>query len=130
MRWRKDDSVNNVSDVMTSKKVGIYAVYDNIAKELGPIFQSINLAVAIRQFGNIIKNVPNSCDFDLWRVGFLTVSSVNEETLDQDSEGLTTKLSDIFEVVALGKEIAEAIKLIQEKQGQLTLFPGGKQNGN
>ena len=52
-------------------KVNIYTIYDSVAKECGPIFQSKNHDVAVRAFKSLISDTPNVnvSDFDLYYLG-------------------------------------------------------------
>ena len=52
-------------------KVNIYTIYDVVAKECGPIFQSKNHDVAVRAFKSLISDTPNVSvsDYDLYCLG-------------------------------------------------------------
>lgn len=52
-------------------KVNIYTIYDSVAKEAGPIFQSKNHDVAVRAFKSLISDTPNVklSDYDLYCLG-------------------------------------------------------------
>ena len=51
--------------------VNIYTIYDVVAKECGPIFQSKNHDVAVRAFRSLISDTPNVnvSDYDLYCLG-------------------------------------------------------------
>lgn len=52
-------------------KVNVYTIYDVVAKECGPIFQSKNHDVAIRAFNSLLSETSNVdvSDFDLYCLG-------------------------------------------------------------
>lgn len=53
-------------------KNGLYVVYDNVAKESGPIFQAKNDDVAVRNFSRMLSDekVLNPADYNLIRLGW------------------------------------------------------------
>lgn len=71
------------------EKVGVYSIYDKVAKYYLPIFESRNDNVAIREFKNSIKQNPfaNLSEYLLVRLG--TVERDSSEVED-DGEGLIT----------------------------------------
>jgi len=54
----------------------LYAVYDNVAEEAGPIFCAVNDGVATRQFRQIVQNTENRNDFELFFLGLYDSKTV------------------------------------------------------
>ena len=54
---------------------GLYTIHDKIAQETGPIFEAKNDAVASRSARNLLKDVSQTDDFKLLRVGFTDKST-------------------------------------------------------
>lgn len=56
---------------MSGGLMGLYTVYDRVACQCGPLFESVNEAVAIRQYRNLLQSVsPLDRDaYVLYRVG-------------------------------------------------------------
>lgn len=52
--------------------VELYLIRDLLAEENGPVFQSKNEAVAVRQFKQIMKDVSDPTEYALYRVGYIT----------------------------------------------------------
>ena len=52
-------------------KVNIYTIYDTVAKECGPIFQSKNDDVAVRAFHSLLAETSNvmTTDYELYCLG-------------------------------------------------------------
>lgn len=52
-------------------KTNMYTVFDRVAEEAGPVFEAVNDGVAIRQFRNLLKDVPSyqHGDFRIYRIG-------------------------------------------------------------
>lgn len=50
----------------------LYTVYDILAEKYGPVFESVNDAVATRQFRNMLKDMPDISkeDFQLVKLGY------------------------------------------------------------
>lgn len=96
-------------------RFGIYTFYDNAANDIGIVFVAKTLNVAVRNFQNSLKDAGEmAAEFELWRLGFL-------ETTDENSEQVTctTKITDLFECVALGSEVMsekkkQELRLIKE----------------
>jgi len=102
-------------------KYGLYAIYDTKAQDMGPVFQAKTLGVAVRQFSDLCSKTKYPEDFELWRLGFLTLYTSFDDDLKEEEQP-TPNLSSIFEVVALGSEQKKP-----EDKGQLLMFPeGGK----
>ena len=57
---------------------GVYTIYDDVAKECGPIFSSKNDAVAFRAFNSFIEqvNVPKE-DYSLFCLGYMDTENVS-----------------------------------------------------
>lgn len=50
-------------------KVGLYSIYDRVAKESGPVFQAKNDDVAVRATCSLLSSVDLCEDYILYRVG-------------------------------------------------------------
>lgn len=44
----------------------IYAIYDTVAEEGGPVFCAVNDGVAMRQFRQLVQGTENRNDFELY----------------------------------------------------------------
>lgn len=55
--------------------VGLYSIYDRVAKESGPVFQSKNDDVAVRATCSLLSDVDSIEDFILYRVGTFDVEN-------------------------------------------------------
>jgi len=51
-------------------RIGLYSVYDKIAKEYGPTFEAVNENTAKRSFMQLIQKVYNPADYILCQLGF------------------------------------------------------------
>ena len=69
-------------------KVNIYTIYDVVAKECGPIFQSKNHDVAVRAFKSLISETPNVnvSDYDLYCLGEFDTERCSFVPLDVPSK--------------------------------------------
>lgn len=81
------------------RNLGVYTIYDTAAKDIGPVFTALTLAVAIRMFHMTIKDSGFPQEFELWRLGNLVVYDIGHE-----ERRIETKLIDLFEVVCLGSD--------------------------
>lgn len=81
-------------------KVNVYTIYDDVAKECGPIFQSKNDAVAFRAFNSLLENVPESslCDYSLFCLGYLD----SETMVFTPEEHYGRLVTEDFDVVSVG----------------------------
>lgn len=50
---------------------GLYTIYDKVAEECGPLFQSKSDAVASRAYRTSLANVHDTDDYKLLRVGYI-----------------------------------------------------------
>lgn len=84
---------------------GLYVIYDRAANDVSQIYQAKTVLVAERNFLRAIKDTGMEDDYELWRIGFLDT----EEKQAKDGEPkkpVKTKLTDLFEVVSLGSDVA------------------------
>ena len=49
--------------------LNLYAVYDKVAEEAGPMFGSVNDGVAVRQTLSLLAEMPRRDDYQLYRIG-------------------------------------------------------------
>lgn len=98
----------------------IYAIYDNVAEEYGPLFESKSDAVALRQFHQLLKESPNKEDYDLYCFGrferekaqmlieekFLVMSGKNFKDIQEMKE----KRKDISEIIEKNQENSDKIR--------------------
>lgn len=47
----------------------VYTIYDSVAQECGPLFESINDGVAVRHMVQAMRNVENPAEYQLYHVG-------------------------------------------------------------
>lgn len=100
-------------------KKGLYVVYDKSANDVSSIFEAKTLHVANRQFYLMVKDSPFVDEYELWRVGFMEII-----THPQKEAKITTKVSDLFEVVALGNEV---VSDYNKKANNLQIIEGGNE---
>lgn len=55
----------------------VYVIYDKVAEEGGPLFLAKNDGVAMRQYMNLIKDVKQPGDFQLYVLGEYDPSKIN-----------------------------------------------------
>lgn len=60
----------------------LYTAYDKLAGEAGPVFMSVNDMTAVRQFQNIIKELPKD-DFKLYKLGRYSPKQIKIEALQE-----------------------------------------------
>lgn len=60
-----------LKDVKNVDRIELYSIKDCVADEFGPLFQAKNLAVAIRQYKQLLSKAVDARDYELWRVGYL-----------------------------------------------------------
>lgn len=68
------------------KLVYLYAVYDEVSKEIGPLFEAVNDDVAIRYFRQSMKDVYSEWDYQLLRVGVFEVKNGELKLMDKYEE--------------------------------------------
>lgn len=59
--------------------IGVYTIYDTVAGIYGPLFESVNERVAIRNYNTVISKVNEECkaDYKLYKIG-----NFNQKTAD------------------------------------------------
>lgn len=60
------------------EKREVYTIYDHVAEEFGPLFESKNEGTALRSFRHIVKDVNNQGDYSLMKVGTFVYNKDNE----------------------------------------------------
>jgi len=55
-------------------KTSVYVIFDRVAEESGPLFEAVNDGIALRNFKNVLENVPSyqRGDYRLFKVGEYT----------------------------------------------------------
>lgn len=74
----------------------LYTIYDTIAKDFGPVFESPNDGVAVRNFNQALKDNPYKSDYKLYctgtiartNAGFVINGFGHIELVNMDSEEL------------------------------------------
>lgn len=73
----------------------LYTVYDCVAMDFGPIFESINDGVAVRNYKQMLKDNPYAQDFILYCVGYIQrnnsgfiINGISMEQVPLDKEEL------------------------------------------
>jgi len=54
-----------------AQKVRLYTIYDRVAEEAGPLFPAVNDGIAIRNYRNVLEQVPEyqRGDYRLYYIG-------------------------------------------------------------
>lgn len=66
---------------------GLYVVYDRVAEEAGPVFQSKNDGTAIRAFRSLTKDAPApASEYKLLRVGMFNNDPVGLDSVSPPVE--------------------------------------------
>lgn len=50
----------------------VYVIYDTVAEEAGPLFESLNDGVAVRHMCQVMQQVKNPAEYQLIHVGEVT----------------------------------------------------------
>lgn len=79
--------------------VHLYAIYDTVAEEFGPLYQAINDGVALRNYFNFMVNIDFKDDYQLHHIGYMTKDYVikTQKYQLQIPPLLTQKLLDAVE---------------------------------
>ena len=77
-------------------KVNIYTIYDKVACESGPIFQSKNDTVALRCFMSLMKDTPsvNPTDYEVYCLGEFDTESRTFNPVDNYGRLVIENLED------------------------------------
>lgn len=60
-------------------KTILYTIFDRVAEEAGPVFEAVNDGVAMRNFRNLLKDVPayQHGDYRIYRLGSFDHSNMD-----------------------------------------------------
>lgn len=72
----------NIDKKIDINEVGLYTVYDKLAKKCGPIFEAENSLVAMRSYLQMAKGLPYPDDYELYYVGRYSKSTMIAYTSD------------------------------------------------
>lgn len=77
-------------------KTILYTIFDRVAEEAGPVFEAVNDGVAMRNFWNLLKEVPayQHGDYRLYRLGFFDHAKMEMEKYPQIDEVLFSEAVD------------------------------------
>lgn len=69
-------------------KTILYTIYDLVAEEAGPVFEAVNDGVAMRNFRNLLKEIPayQHGDYRIYRLGSFDHSKIEMDkyaTIDE-----------------------------------------------
>lgn len=59
---------------MSKRTIELYVVRDKVARDVGPVFEAKNEAVAVRSYKSMLASHKFPEDFQLHRIGYLMVS--------------------------------------------------------
>lgn len=62
-----------------SQEAGLYAIYDRVAEECGPVFSAKNDGVAMRGFRDLLQQVSDKSDYRLVRLARVDLHSLKIE---------------------------------------------------
>lgn len=98
-----------------SVKYSLFSIYDKVACEFGPIYQAINLNVALRDFISLINGMKFKDDYVLYHVGYIDKEmniTPNKFIIgdDQLNPEIVKKMDEWTNLLNIEKEILENAK--------------------
>lgn len=66
----------DIGEGSTGQECGLYAIYDRVAEECGPVFSAKNDGVAMRGFRDLLQQVSDKSEYQLVRLGKVDMHSL------------------------------------------------------
>lgn len=89
-----------------SQIVHLFAIYDKVSNQYGPLFQAVNVQTALRNYMDFMKNILFHNDYSLYHAGTLSEDLeiipnkylVSFNDLDSDTKELLNDWSDVLKI--------------------------------